>query len=180
MTYTIISAAYANQEHTAAVLQTEEAGAVLISDRDTPDLWQQMLAWALTVEGGSEPVPTAYTPANPFPALKPALQADLTARRDRLMFVCVGLKAEFDLAGDTEASDLTVRLLQRLKAVSPKRTELGSATTAAQYAQLAEGLAVQALQLALDDTWPRANPDDPLHPVPDLVKLEFARYMGKK
>lgn len=44
MTYTILSAAYANAEQTAAVLQTQEAGAVLASERDTPALWAQMLA----------------------------------------------------------------------------------------------------------------------------------------
>lgn len=42
MTYTIISAAYANEDHTAAVIQTQEAGAVLVSERDTPALWAQL------------------------------------------------------------------------------------------------------------------------------------------
>lgn len=44
MQYTILSAAYANADHTAAVLQTKEAGAVLAGLADTPDLWAQMLA----------------------------------------------------------------------------------------------------------------------------------------
>lgn len=42
MSYTILSAKYANAENTAAVLQTVEAGAVLVSQRDTPALWAQM------------------------------------------------------------------------------------------------------------------------------------------
>lgn len=44
MMYTILSAQYANADQSAAVLQTQEAGAVLASEHDTPDLWQQMLA----------------------------------------------------------------------------------------------------------------------------------------
>lgn len=43
MSYTIQSAAYANPEHTAAIVQTREAGAVAISQRDAPDLWAAML-----------------------------------------------------------------------------------------------------------------------------------------
>lgn len=44
MTYTIHSAAYANAEHTAAVIQTQEAGAVLVSAQDTPQLWGSLSA----------------------------------------------------------------------------------------------------------------------------------------
>lgn len=44
MNYTILTARLANSEGTAAVLQTEEAGAVLVSVADTPELWEQMLA----------------------------------------------------------------------------------------------------------------------------------------
>ena len=45
MTYTITGAKYANAENTAAVLNTQEAGAVLVSARDTPELWAAMLTW---------------------------------------------------------------------------------------------------------------------------------------
>lgn len=45
MTYTILSAQFANADNTAAVLMTEEAAAVLISEADTPDAWAAMLAW---------------------------------------------------------------------------------------------------------------------------------------
>lgn len=44
MTYTIVSAKYANPDGTAATLFTQEAGAVLVSQRDTPALWDAMLA----------------------------------------------------------------------------------------------------------------------------------------
>lgn len=44
MSYTILSARYANAENTAAVLMTLEAGAVLVSLVDTPDMWAEMLA----------------------------------------------------------------------------------------------------------------------------------------
>ena len=43
--YTITAAQYANLEHTAAVIQTVEAYAVLVGEVDTPELWQQMLDW---------------------------------------------------------------------------------------------------------------------------------------
>jgi hypothetical protein len=39
MNYTILSAKFANEEHTAAVLSTAQAGDVLVSQKDTPALW---------------------------------------------------------------------------------------------------------------------------------------------
>lgn len=47
MTYTILSATYANPDSTAAVLKTEEAGDVIASQADTPELWAQMLQGAV-------------------------------------------------------------------------------------------------------------------------------------
>lgn len=44
MNYTIFSATYANPDHTSAVAQTAEAGAVLFSLADTPAEWAAMLA----------------------------------------------------------------------------------------------------------------------------------------
>jgi len=44
MTYTILSARYANAEQTAIVLETKEAGAVMTSQADTPELWAQATA----------------------------------------------------------------------------------------------------------------------------------------
>lgn len=44
MSLTILSAAYANEDATAAVAQTVQAGAVLLSAADTPDQWAAMLA----------------------------------------------------------------------------------------------------------------------------------------
>lgn len=52
MTYSITGAAYANSENTAAIILTGEAGSVAISEADTPELWQEMLAWG---------EPAAYT-----------------------------------------------------------------------------------------------------------------------
>jgi hypothetical protein len=43
--YTITGAKYANPDNTAAVIQTSEAGPVLVSVADKPDLWAAMLAW---------------------------------------------------------------------------------------------------------------------------------------
>lgn len=52
MSYTILSARYANAEHTAAQVETSEAGAVMASAVDTPDLWPAVVAAG----------PTAYAP----------------------------------------------------------------------------------------------------------------------
>lgn len=53
MSYTVLSARYANAENTAAVLETVEVGDVLISLKDTPD------AWALAHQASISP----YIPA---------------------------------------------------------------------------------------------------------------------
>lgn len=45
MTYTIKAARFNAPDNTVAVLETEEAGFVLISQQDSPDLWAAMLAW---------------------------------------------------------------------------------------------------------------------------------------
>jgi hypothetical protein len=41
--YTIISAYYVNAERTAAIIMTEESGAVAISKQDRPELWKHLL-----------------------------------------------------------------------------------------------------------------------------------------
>lgn len=58
MSLTIVSAVVANETGTAAVAQTEEAGAVLLSAADTPEEWAAMLA-AVT--------PAPYVPPPPPP-----------------------------------------------------------------------------------------------------------------
>lgn len=50
----ILSATWANADHTAAVVVTEEAGAVAISEIDRPQLWQEFEAW---VALGNTPAP---------------------------------------------------------------------------------------------------------------------------
>lgn len=62
MTYTILSAQYADPDNTAVVLQTEEAGAVVVSLVDAPDLWEELQAWG---------TPDAYVPPPPPPAANP-------------------------------------------------------------------------------------------------------------
>jgi hypothetical protein len=44
MTYTIINARYANEDNTAIVITTVEAGDVAISEKDTPELWSQVIS----------------------------------------------------------------------------------------------------------------------------------------
>ena len=55
MTYTILSAVYANPEHTSAVIFTKEAAAVLISEKDTPKEWREMLDSKVKVEEFIDP-----------------------------------------------------------------------------------------------------------------------------
>jgi hypothetical protein len=61
MTYTILSAQYANEDHSAAVIQTEEAGGVLVSEADTPDLWAAMMAWGAPSSFNPSPGPADIT-----------------------------------------------------------------------------------------------------------------------
>ena len=69
MTYTVLSASYANEDNTAAVVMTEEAAAVAASMADTPDLWAAMLAWG---------TPDAYVePPAPLPSVVSASQAKI-------------------------------------------------------------------------------------------------------
>lgn len=47
--FTLISAQYANADHTAVVAITKESGAVACSERDTPHLWRQLVASGLAI-----------------------------------------------------------------------------------------------------------------------------------
>lgn len=85
MTYTILSAVFANAEHSAAVLQTQEAGAVLASHADTPDLWQQMFG-AVT--------PAAYV-------AQVAIPQEVTMRQARLSLAADGKLAAVDAVIDS-------------------------------------------------------------------------------
>lgn len=57
MTYTIVSAVYANPEHTAAVVQTRQAGAVALSADDNPDEWASLLEWGAAEDYDSPVAP---------------------------------------------------------------------------------------------------------------------------
>jgi hypothetical protein len=48
-TFAITSAAYANAAHTSAIIHTEDAGDVLVSVSDTPELWEQLAASGLQI-----------------------------------------------------------------------------------------------------------------------------------
>ena len=65
---TILSATYANAEHSAATIETDEAGVLSISAADQPDLWAAMLA--------------AVAPA-PYARPAAALGFAVNAERDR-------------------------------------------------------------------------------------------------
>ncbi len=57
MKYTILSARFSNPQHDAAIVMTEEVGAVALSMVDTPDLWPAITAL--------NPAPFAPLPAAP-------------------------------------------------------------------------------------------------------------------
>lgn len=59
MTYTFISAAYANPENTAAFVETEEFGQIILSQADTPTEWQALLDSDIVIAPyvAPEPVP---------------------------------------------------------------------------------------------------------------------------
>lgn len=60
MSYTMISAGFANAEQTAAIVMTHEAAAVTISRDDTPAHWADLMASGLTIAPFvpvAEPVP---------------------------------------------------------------------------------------------------------------------------
>lgn len=83
MSYTIKSAAYANADHTAAIVDTEEAAAVLLSAKDTPRDWAAMLAWG-------EP--------DPFTLPPPPVPQAVTPRQARLALLAAGLLDDVNAA----------------------------------------------------------------------------------
>lgn len=76
MSYTITSAAYANAENTAVLIQTTINGAVLVSQQDRPDLWADLQTW---VAGGG--VISAYV----APSITQAMLD--TMHNDAIVFV---------------------------------------------------------------------------------------------
>lgn len=60
MSYTMISATFANAENTAAVVMTQESAAVIISRDDTPERWHDLMASGMIIMPfvpRAEPVP---------------------------------------------------------------------------------------------------------------------------
>jgi len=104
--------------------------------------------------------------------VKPALDAELRSRRDKLQAVCNGLALQFLAINEPDHFKLALRMVERLKDVSPKNPGVAAATTEAGYRQAVKVLYAQAINLAVADTWP----DDPEHAIPEAVEIEFKRY----
>lgn len=85
MILTIQGAAFANAEHTAAVLQTLEAGAVLASAVDTPELWAAMLA---------QGTPAPYEPPHEVPEVVSPFQARAALMQFELLDDVTALMAD--------------------------------------------------------------------------------------
>lgn len=90
MSYTIIGAAYATHDHTAAVILTEEAGPVAISVGDTPQEWGALHQSGVPIED-FVPGPASIAPARP----ELAAQAQLAVNDDEIAGIetSVGLGA---------------------------------------------------------------------------------------
>jgi hypothetical protein len=150
--YTIVSAKFANAAHTAALLMTEEAGAVLASERDTPELWAAMHAACL---------PSDYSE----PEWRPAALTELKARRDRLMAVVSGMQVDYVTDGDTASAALC-----RDVKVGLKDIEAHSSIVAVLEDQ--QGTRAQ-FDAAVVARWKAIAA-----PAPVAVQIEFKRYAG--
>lgn len=84
MTYTFLSAAYANAEHTAAVAMTAEAAAVLLSAVDTPKHWAALHA-ALMPAPYAPPAPAVPQSVTRFQAKAALAQAGKLAEAQALV-----------------------------------------------------------------------------------------------
>ena len=79
MAYTILLAVYANPNSTSAVLATVEAGAVAISEADTPEEWAALAASGVTVSPYVAPVPSVVSAYQAKAALMQASLYDKAA-----------------------------------------------------------------------------------------------------
>ena len=104
MTYTILSAAFANAEHTAITIITQEAGAVSISEVDRPDLW------ALAQEN-AKATPIADYQA---PVIQPQFDvvAEVTAIRKALVAKSVVTAVEIDAQKPVKLADAQIDALK--------------------------------------------------------------------
>lgn len=67
----ILSAQYANPSYTAAIMITDDLGAVLVSQIDTPELWNTLHMWGVpTPYVAPSLVPTSVTPLQARKALR--------------------------------------------------------------------------------------------------------------
>jgi len=65
MTYTFVSARYANGDNTAAIADTEEVGSVALSVVDTPEAWQALLGSGVQIQPYNPPPdPATLTAVN--------------------------------------------------------------------------------------------------------------------
>jgi len=81
MTYTILSSKFANSENTVAILKTAEAGDVVASLKDTPEIWDDVLSAN----------PAAYSAVVVVPF-------SVTMRQARLALLSQGLLDDVDAA----------------------------------------------------------------------------------
>ena len=89
MSYTILTAKYANADRTAAVITTQESGAVAVSQQDRPNLWEMLLVW---IAAGNTPEPADVPSAEEIAAAaRKALddQERLQAKADAIILALV-------------------------------------------------------------------------------------------
>lgn len=97
VTYTFISARFANVDHSSAIAMTEEAAEIALSPIDTPNDWADLLAW-----GTPEPFTAGDLPYNLYRSvfirrmseqevqtMEAVLQNPATPAKLRMMFYAV-------------------------------------------------------------------------------------------
>lgn len=130
MTYTILSATYANDDHTAAVILTEESGVVAASEVDTPELWTKVLAAS----------PTAFRiPADELASM-------VKAECQRRIYAVVDQVAQVNLAAAAAGGVLTAEQMTVYRA--------GLAWIAAMRAACGTLIAASDQAFAEDRHWP--------------------------
>lgn len=152
MAYTILGAAYANADNTAAVVRTVEAGAVLAGLVDTPDLWQQMLAQC---------TPSAYVPGD----WRPAAMADLNVLREKLLRILSSMQVDYFMQGQTAYADTCMNAKAQLQVIE--------SASGVQAAYLASPGTRAAFDTAVKAQWLSI-----VAPAPSQVRADFIKYGG--
>lgn len=96
----IISARFGNADHSAAVIKTDERGSVAISQEDTPELWEAMLASGVMIE--------AFSPIDPKDFLR-AVAAEIRYEKETGGITVSGRNIPTDRTSQQKIADVSWR-----------------------------------------------------------------------